>query len=332
MDSPLTQATALPPGLRRMSSRPAWLSWQGLGIWGSLIVLLIVGTALSDSFATTRNLLNVLRQSSIIAIVALGMTYVIVSGGIDLSVGSIVALVSVLTAGLLNSYGLAPALAGAVVAGLAAGLVNGAGIAYFQLPPFIMTLAAMTVYRGLAFIFSGGKPITVEADTAVAFNGIGGGYLFDAIPLPVVYMVVLFVLGHILLRRTRFGVYAYSIGGSEEAARLSGVNVARIKLMVYGLSGLCAALAAIILTSRVTVGEPIAGQMYELEAIAAVVIGGTSLSGGKGGVWGTLAGALILFILLNLFNIQNVPSYYQDVFKGIIIVAAVLMQYKRSNR
>jgi len=308
--------------------RLATISWHSVGVWVGLLLLVIVGACISESFFSAANLFNILRQASMIAIIALGMTFVIISGGIDLSVGSIVALVSVLVAGTINRYGIAMGLALGLGAGMAAGAINGAGVVYFKMPPFIMTLAGMTIYRGLAFIYSGGKPITVAERFAGSFNVIGGGYLGPA-PYPVVIMFILFALGYVVLRHTPIGTYVFAIGGNEDAARLSGVNIALTKVFVYTVSGLCSAFSAIILTSRVTVGEPIAGVMYELEAIAAAVIGGASLAGGRGGVGGALAGSLILFILLNLFNMKNVPSYYQDVFKGIIIVLAVLIQYKR---
>jgi len=300
------------------------IPWQSVGTYGGLVLLVVIASLMSPRFLTSVNIFNVLRQTSIIAIIGLGMTFVIITGGIDLSVGSVVALVSVLVAGTQGG-GAVAALAAGLGAGALGGALNGIGVAWFRMPPFIVTLAAMTAFRGLAFMYSGGKPISGHDEV---FRHIGSGYL-GHVPYPVIYMFALFIAGYVLLRRTTIGVSTYAVGGNEEATRLSGVDVRKVKLFAYMLCGLCAAIAAIIQTSRLTVGEPIAGTGYELDAIAAVVIGGTSLSGGRGSVWGTLVGALILFILSNIFNILNVPSYSQDVFKGLIILGAVLIQKKQ---
>jgi ribose transport system permease protein len=243
-----------------------------------------------------------------------------------------VLLAGVLLAGMLaRGCALPLAIAVSLGVGLVAGLISGIGVAWFRIPPFIMTLAGMTIYRGAAYIFAGGQQIPIPDAARARLLPIAQSYLGGVVPLPVLYMLALFALGHLVLRHTRLGVHTYAVGGNAEAARLSGVNVKLTQLAVYGISGLCAAIAAVILTSRAGTGEILAGTGYELDAIAAVVIGGTSLAGGRGGIWGTLGGTLILFILINLFTMLNVHSYYQEVFKGVIIVGAVLMQTRRER-
>jgi ribose transport system permease protein len=268
-----------------------------------------------------------------IAIIGAGMTVVIISGGIDLAVGSIVLLCGVLLAGALAAGWSVPlAIAGAIGAGAAAGLVSGVGVAYLRMPPFVMTLAAMTMYHGAAFIYARGQPIRIPSAANATLGPIANSYIGNVVPIPVLYVLVVYLATYVLLAHTRLGVHVYAVGGNEEAARLSGVNVTVTKLLVYIISGIASAIAAVILTSRAGTGEILAGMGYELDAIAAVAIGGTSLAGGRGGVWGTLAGTLILFILLNIFTMLNVPSHYQEVFKGLIIVIAVLVQFNRGRR
>jgi len=215
--------------------------------------------------------------------------------------------------------------------GMLGGVIQGAGIAVFRVPPFIMTLAGMTVFRGIARIVSEGRPISLPYEMEDPVARIAEAKVFGEIPLPILYMFAVYFAGYILLRHTHWGAYTLAVGGNEEAARLSGIGVRRVKTLVYALSGLCAGLAAIVGVARVGGGEPTAGLLFELDAIASVVIGGTVLTGGKGGLSGTLAGALLLQVLLNLFNLTGVPSAYQEVFKGLIIVAAVLMQFKKQH-
>lgn len=332
LTSPVESAAPHPPLAPAAAhvDRGMGIPWHALGVWGALAILLVVASFLSEHFLSTQNVFNILRQASMIAIIALGMTFVIISGGIDLAVGSVVLLCGVLLAGTLAAGGgVATATAVCLGAGLAAGAISGLGVAYLRIPPFVMTLAGMSIYHGAAYIYAHGQPIPIPPEANAALGPIAKSYVADVVPMPVLLVLVLYAAGHVLLNHTAFGVRVQAVGGNEEAARLSGVNTRSVKLAVYMLSGACSAVAAVVLTSRAGTGEILAGVGYELDAIAAVVIGGTSLAGGRGGVWGTLAGTLLLFILLNLFTMLNVHSHYQEVFKGMIIVLAILVQYRR---
>ena len=288
----------------------------GLGVLGAIL------WALTPHFLTVSNLLNVAQQTSINAIVAVGMTFVIISGGIDLSVGSIVALSGVVLGALLQGgQPLAVALAAAVAVGLACGLFNGALVSVGGLPPFIATLGMMSVARGAALVFTEGRPVSGFDE---GFRSLATGSL-GFVPAPVVVMIVVYVAAHIVLTRTTFGRYVYAIGGNEEATRLSGVAVRFHKTAIYGVSGVMSAIAAIVLTARLNSAQPIAGTMYELDAIAATVIGGTSLMGGEGTLAGTLVGALIMGVLRNGLNLLGVSSFLQQIVIGGVIVGAVLV-------
>ena len=287
-----------------------------------LVALSGVLWALTPHFLTVPNLLNVAQQTSINAIVAVGMTYVIVSGGIDLSVGSIVALSGVvLGAALQDGQALPLALALALATGVACGVLNGALISLGGLPPFIVTLGMMSIARGAALVFTEGRPVSGFAPEfrALATGHVGG------IPAPIVATMVVYLIAHAVLTRTTFGRYLYAIGGNEEATRLSGVAVRLHKTMIYAVSGLVSAVAAVILTARLNSAQPIAGMMYELDAIAATVIGGTSLMGGEGTLAGTLVGALIMGVLRNGLNLLGVSSFLQQIVIGGVIVGAVLV-------
>lgn len=303
--------------------------FQKSGALIGLIFLIAVLSILSPNFLTVNNILNVLRQVSINALIAFGMTFVILTGGIDLSVGSILALAGALTGGLLAS-GMDPLLAVllGILIGFALGAINGFIIAKGKVAPFIATLATMTIYRGLTLVYTDGKPITNFTESTF-FNSIGRGYVLG-IPIPVIIMIIIFIISYFILRKTTFGKSVYAIGGNEEATRLSGIKVDRIKIIVYSISGALAALAGIILTSRLNSAQPTAGASYELDAIAAVVLGGTSLSGGKGRIFGTLVGALIIGVLNNGLNLLNVSSFYQQVVKGGVILLAVLLDRKKA--
>ena len=278
--------------------------------------------ALTPHFLTVSNLLNVAQQTSINAIVAVGMTYVIISGGIDLSVGSIVALAGVVLGSLLQGgQPLVVALPAALAVGLACGLLNGALVSVGGLPPFIATLGMMSVARGAALLFTEGRPVSGFDE---GFRSLATGSL-GFVPAPVVVMIVVYVAAHLVLTRTTFGRYVYAIGGNEEATRLSGVAVRFHKTAVYGVSGVMSAIAAIVLTARLNSAQPIAGTMYELDAIAATVIGGTSLMGGEGTLAGTLVGALIMGVLRNGLNLLGVSSFLQQIVIGGVIVGAVLV-------
>ncbi len=287
-----------------------------------LAVLCAVLWALTPHFLTVSNLLNVAQQTSINAIVAVGMTFVIISGGIDLSVGSIVALAGVALGAMLQTgYPLPVALAASLAAGTACGMLNGALVSVGGLPPFIATLGMMSAARGTALVFTEGRPISGFDD---GFRVLATGSI-GFVPAPVVVMILVYVVAHLVLTRTIFGRYTYAIGGNEEATRLSGVAVRFHKTMIYGTSGLISAVAAIVLTARLNSAQPIAGMMYELDAIAATVIGGTSLMGGQGTLAGTLVGALIMGVLRNGLNLLGVSSFLQQIVIGVVIVSAVLV-------
>ncbi|WP_028456092.1 ABC transporter permease subunit [Chitinilyticum litopenaei] len=295
---------------------------------GPFIALLIVSGGLavmSPDFLTVGNLLNVMRQVSINALIAFGMTLVILLGGIDLSVGSILALSSVFTATLISSMGVDPVAATCigVAAGAAMGAANGLIIAKGKVAPFIATLATMTILRGLSLQFTEGRPVTgINSDF---FSMLGGGYVAGLVPVPVVGMLLMFAVFWFVLKKTVFGRHVYAVGGNEEASRLSGLSVDAVKIWVYTISGAMSAMAGVILTSRLNSAQPTAGAGYELDAIAAVVLGGTSLTGGRGWIFGTLVGALLIGVLSNGLNLLGVSSFYQLVVKGVVILLAVLV-------
>lgn len=291
-----------------------------------LVLLSLVLTILSDRFLTVNNLLNVTRQISINAIISVGMTLIILTGGIDLSVGSIVALTGSITAGLLvGGQGMFVAVLVGIAVGVGLGLCNGMLITRAGIPPFIATLGIMTAARGFTLVYTEGRPITGMGES---FRFLGGGYI-GGIPVPVIIMVIIFVATYIMLKKTRLGRYIYAIGGNEEAARLSGINTKKILLSVYALGGLLAGFSGIIMASRLNSAQPTAGISFELDAIAAVVLGGTSLSGGVGTIGGTLIGAFIIGVLDNGLNLLNVSSFYQQVAKGFVILLAVFLDKKR---
>lgn len=288
-----------------------------------LILIVIVLGILSPSFFTLDNILNLLRQVSINALIAFGMTLVILTAGIDLSVGSLLALGSALTAGMLNS-GMDPLLAVFIglIIGFVLGAINGLIITKGKVAPFIATLATMTIFRGATLVYTDGKPITGLSDS-FTFEMIGRGYVMG-VPFPAILMVIAFAILYFVLRKTVFGRQIYAVGGNEEAATLSGIKADRVKIWVYSITGMLTVLAGIILTSRLNSAQPTAGSMYELDAIAAVVIGGTSLMGGRGRIVGTLIGALIMGSIDNGLNLLNVSSFYQQIVKGGVILLAVL--------
>ncbi len=294
----------------------------------ALVLISIVLTFLSPDFLTLNNILNVMRQVSINALLAFGMTFVILTGGIDLSVGSILALSSVLIAGWITA-GMDPVLATLLGIGVGGvmGLINGVVIYQGRVAPFIATLATMTIFRGLALVVTDGRPVTgLHSDF---FSMLGGGYVASLVPVPVIWMLVAFAVLWFVLRKTTFGRHVYAIGGNEEASLISGVRVSQIKPAVYALSGALSAMAGVILTSRLNSAQPNAGSGYELDAIAAVVLGGTSLAGGRGWIVGTLIGALLIGVLNNGLNLLGVSSFYQQVIKGAVILLAVLLDRRQ---
>ncbi|WP_028815497.1 substrate-binding domain-containing protein [Streptomyces flavidovirens] len=296
------------------------------GALSALVVLVVAMSLLSGDFLTTQNLLNVGVQAAVTAILAFGVTFVIVSAGIDLSVGSVAALSATVLAWTATSEGVPVWIAVilAVGTGIACGLVNGALVSYGKLPPFIATLAMLSIGRGLSLVISQGSPIPFPESVSVLGDTIGGW-----LPVPVVVMVVMGLVTALVLGRTYIGRSMYAIGGNEEAARLSGLRVKRQKLVIYALSGLFAAVAGIVLASRLVSAQPQAAQGYELDAIAAVVIGGASLAGGVGKASGTLIGALILAVLRNGLNLLSVSAFWQQVVIGVVIALAVLLDTLR---
>lgn len=294
-----------------------------------LILFSVIITTLRPNFISPNNLLNVLRQTSINAIIAAGMTFVILTGGIDLSVGSILAFSSAIGAYILVSgYGVTAAVLICLFIGILAGGLNGVIITKGKAQPFIATLATMTLLKGATLVFTQGKPISVlKVENLNAFRMIGAGSIFG-VPTPVYIMGIVFIVCYFILNNTKTGRYVYAIGGNEEASKLSGLNTDIVKIKSYIINGLFAAMAGLILTSRLVSAQPNAGDGYELDAIAAVVLGGTSLAGGQGSILGTIFGALIIGILNNSLNLMNVSSYYQMVVRAIVILLAVLLDRK----
>lgn len=294
-----------------------------------LVVLSAVLSAATPNFLTSNNLFSVLRQVTYSGLLAFGMTFVILIGGIDLSVGAILALVGIITASLIQT-GMDPILASCIgiLLGAACGAVNGLLVSVGRIAPFIATLATMILFRGIAQEYSQSKPITINVDGF--FNDIGSGYLFNTVPTPVVLMLAVYFVLWFVLKKTRFGRHVYALGGSEDVARISGLKVRSLKLWVYTLSGILSAVAALVVTSRLSSASPNAGVMYELDAIAAVVLGGTSLSGGRGWLFGTLVGVVLLGVLSNGLNLLNVSANYQLIIKGAVILFAVLLDRKNA--
>ena len=311
--------------LKELIARPS----RQLGTLIGLLILITFFWILTPHFLTVSNLLNVAQQTAINAIIAVGLTFVIITAGIDLSVGSILAFSGVVLASALNAGMPIPvAITLGVLVGLACGSINGLLIAYGKLPPFISTLGMMSVARGAALMYTNGRPISgFSAD----FRFLATGEIFS-IPTSIIIMIVVYLVAHFILTKTKLGRYIYAIGGNEEAARLSGINVAFYKIIVYGICGLLSGLAAVILTARLNSAQPIAGIMYELDAIAATVIGGTSLMGGEGRVMGTLIGALIMGVLRNGLNLLGVSSFLQQTIIGSVIIIAVLVDMTLKRR
>ena len=297
----------------------------------ALVLMIIIMSFLSEKFLTVENTWNVMRQISVNVCISVGMTLVILTAGIDLSVGSILAFAGAVTAGLLKNGVEIPAanlyvgftLPGAIIAGIAVGsllgLINGVAITRFRVPPFVATLAMLTMARGMTMLWTGGFPITGLGE---AFGFLGTGW-FLGIPMPVWISAIVVAVFAVITTRTRFGRYVYAIGGNEKAARLSGLNIDKIKNSVYVIAGALSAVGGLLVTARLDSAQPNAGMGYELDSIAAVVIGGTSLSGGTGSVIGTVQGALIIGVLNNGLVLLNVSPFWQQVIKGFVILLAV---------
>ncbi len=311
-------------------ARNRWRDW--LSRYGIVLAFLVLATALallSPSFLATSNLLNVLRQIAVNALLAFGMTTVILGAGIDLSVGSVLAFSGALSAGLAVA-GWPPALAmlAALVAGALMGIFNGIFVSFARIAPFIVTLGALTIFRGATLVYTDGRPITGLPE---AFDVLGNG-AWLGVPVPVWVMLAFLGATHFLLRYTALGRTIYAVGGNEEAARLSGIPVVGVKLFTYAYSGLAAALGALVLTGRLNSAQPTAGSGFELDAIAAVVVGGTSLFGGRGGAVGTFLGAAIIGVLNNGMNLLDVSAFYQQIVKGGVILGALLIDRLVASR
>jgi ribose transport system permease protein len=301
---------------------------QGLGLLWILVGLCAVAVYLSPSFIQVGNLLNVGRQMALFGIVSVGMTFVILTKGIDLSVGSVVGVVAVSTAMMMASGLPIPVVVvTSLVMGALCGLFNGVGVVSFNMPPFIMTLGTLVMGRGIAMTIANGEPQTLGSATD-AFAFLGGGFLFG-IPVPIWIFAVVAGGAFVVLRFTAFGRRVYAVGSNAEAARLVGINVGGTLLWVYVISGVLAALTALIYVSRLTVGEPTAGVNLELDAIAITVIGGTSLFGGTGSIGGTVIGAAIIVVIANILNLIGISPFTQQIVKGAIIIAAVMLESRR---
>ena len=303
---------------------------NNVGILSVLVLLCVIVSIATSKFLKPNNLISVLRQISINAYIALGMTLIIILGHIDLSVGAIVAMSGTLTVGFIVTQGLPipVAILLGILLGMAAGMISGMIVTYFRVPAFIITMAMMNVCSGVAYVYSGGQATRINDDF---FSAIGTGYLFNTIPLPVVYMIILIIVISFLLGKTKFGTYVYAIGGNREAARLSGVPIKKVEIAVFTISGVLSAFAGLVLCSRMYSGQPSVGSGYELDAIAACVLGGTSMSGGKGRISGTIFGAMVIGIISNGLNLIGVSSYWQLIVKGLIIACAVLLDSQKGK-
>lgn len=305
-------------------------SLRQYGIFVAFMVICLILSFVAPQFLTISNWTIIITQVSINALLAFGVTFVIITGGIDLSLGSIVAVTGIVAASLAHpdTYPVIMPILMGLFSGLLMGAFNGFVITQSKIAPFIVTLGTMTIGRGLALILSKGRPISNLSDS---FNFIGGGNVLG-IPFPIIVLIVAFSICYIILKKTILGRYIYAVGGNEQAAKASGINVNQIKLAVYSICGLLSGLAGILLTSRITTGQPNAGVGFELDAIAAAIIGGTSTSGGTGTMTGTLVGALLIGVINNGLDLLNVTSYYQQVVMGVIIIGAVVLDSWNQKR
>lgn len=293
------------------------------------LIFVIIGSLVSDKFLTLQNIFNIFQQSAFIGLVSIGMTFVILVAGIDLSVGSILALSGMMVSLLLtNSVHPVLAIIITLLVGMILGFISGFVSTKFMVPAFVATLAMMITARGLALLTTDGQPIY---DLPESFQVLGGN-LFGKVPIPALIWIILTILSFIVLKYTTFGRKLYAVGGNEESARLSGISVKKYVTLTFVISGFTSALAGILMAAWLSVGQPTAGQALELDAIAAVVIGGTSLFGGKGGMGGTFIGVLIMSMIINIFNLLGLSSYYQSIFMGIIIILALILNQYIANK
>lgn len=304
-----------------MDNRKFWLIARKYATLAILVVFVVAISLMTDRFLTFGNITNVGRQLSFNGIISVAMTMVIISGGIDLSVGGTVALAGCICAGVLTDSGnIFMAIMAALVVGTVVGLFNGVLIAYTKIAPFIITLSSLSIAKGVTLVLTNASPIPLNNE---GFKALGQSS-FYSIPTPIFIMLAIFLIAGFVMRKTKFGRYVYAIGGNERSAALAGIAVQKIKLIVYIISGLMAAFTGVLYTSRLSSGVPNLGDGFEMDAITAAVIGGASLSGGQGGIWGTLIGAVIIGILNNALNLLNVNTNYQSIVTGVVVLIAVL--------
>ncbi len=296
----------------------------------ALCAFLTINPSTQNTFFTQKNMFNVLRQISTNLYLACGMTMVIILGGIDLSVGSIIALSGCIAAGFVSRYGLPipVAILGGLAVGLAVGIFNGLVISKTTIPPFIVTLATMNIAKGLAYVYTGGSPVRVVTKE---WQFLGAGYI-GSTPTPVIILIIVLIITGLIMNKTQIGRHIYAVGGNTQAALFSGINVQKVKFFVHAYSGLMAGLAGVVLASRMYSGQPTAGDGAEMDAIAAVVVGGTSMAGGSGKIGGTIIGGLIIGVLNNGLNLLNVNSFWQYVVKGAVILLAVYLDFLRNKK
>lgn len=296
----------------------------------AMFIFLTVFPTTRSTFLTPKNMFNILRQNASNLFLATGMTMVIILGGIDLSVGSVIALSGVVAAGCVVNFGLPEAVGfiAAIAVGALVGLFNGFIICKTDIPPFIVTLASMNITKGIALVLTGGAPIRCMTD---AFKFPGAGYV-GPVPTPVILMVVIFVIAALMINKTQLGRHIYAVGGNVQAAKFSGISVEKVKFIVYAYTGLMAGIAGVVIASRLYSGQPTAGDGAEMDAIASVVVGGTSMSGGSGRIGGTLIGVLIIGVLNNGLNLMGVDSNFQYIVKGLVILLAVYVDFLRNKK
>ena len=296
----------------------------------AMFIFLTVFPTTRSTFLTPKNMFNILRQNASNLFLATGMTMVIILGGIDLSVGSVIALSGVVAAGCVVNFGLPEAVGfiAAIAVGAAVGLFNGFIICKTDIPPFIVTLASMNITKGIALVLTGGAPIRCMTD---AFKFPGAGYV-GPVPTPVILMVVIFVIAALMINKTQLGRHIYAVGGNVQAAKFSGISVQKVKFIVYAYTGVMAGIAGVVIASRLYSGQPTAGDGAEMDAIASVVVGGTSMSGGSGRIGGTLIGVLIIGVLNNGLNLMGVDSNFQYIVKGLVILLAVYVDFLRNKK
>ena len=303
--------------------------FRKFGVLLVFVLMLGISSILDPDFFATGNLMNILKQVAVVAILASGETMLIIGGQIDLGAGSVLALGGTVAAAVyLATANVYLAILACIIVTSATGLVNGFLVTRFSLPSFIVTLAMMNVARGLALIVSGGVPLALNQFDSSSFKFLGQGKVFNTIPVAVFVMLFVYFVTWIILQKKPFGRYIYAIGGNEDAAKASGINVTRVKMLAFFVNGIFTGIAGFLLMSRINVGQPTAGVSFEFDAITAAILGGVSFSGGVGYIWNTLVGCLIIGILSNVLNLMNVTPYIQQIVKGVIIVLAVIMDQK----